>query len=131
MVFVNPETSYMKRFQEFLAKKYRLAVDAWGADDKSVRHIYDPIVEMIKEAVPDESFRKLYPPIWSLEERVTRISRTIMVAEYLVKEWADMFKGLDQDALDELAKSFAFENCLHRDSLNKILTDNATLVKDA
>jgi hypothetical protein len=127
MVFVNPDTPYRKRFQDFLLKKYRLGVDAWGTDDKNVRHIYEPIIELIKKSVPDESFRKLYPPIWSLEERVTRISRTMLVAEYLVREWAELFKGLNEKELEELAKSFAFENCGKRDELNKILQENAAL----
>jgi len=125
MVFVKPDTPYRKRFQDFLLKKYRLAVDAWGADDKAVKHIYDPIIELIKQSVPDESFRKLYPPIWSLEERVTRISRTMLVAEYLVKEWAELFKGLDEQELEDLARSFAFENCGKRDELNRILQEPA------
>ncbi|KAK7460661.1 Endo-1,4-beta-xylanase 5 [Stygiomarasmius scandens] len=125
MVFVKPDTPYRKRFQDFLLKKYRLAVDAWGADDKAVKHIYEPITELIKQSVPNESFRKLYPPIWSLEERVTRISRTMLVAEYLVKEWAELFKGLDEQGLEDLARSFAFENCEKRDELDRILQENA------
>ncbi|KAF9050862.1 glycoside hydrolase [Hymenopellis radicata] len=125
MVYVSPDTAYMTRFKDFLAKKHRLAVDAWGADDKHVKHVYDPIVEHIREAVPDESKRKLYPPIWSLEDRVTRITRTILVAEYLVAEWADIFRGLDEEALEELAKSFHFDNCVKREGLNEVLRNNA------
>ncbi len=125
MVYVSPDTAYMTRFKDFVAKKHRLAVDAWGADDKDVKQVYDPIVEHIREVVPDESKRKLYPPIWSLEDRVTRISRTILVAEYLVAEWADIFRGLDEKALEELAKSFHFDNCAKREGLNEVLRNNA------
>ncbi|KAJ7575971.1 glycoside hydrolase family 5 protein [Mycena floridula] len=124
MVHVSESTPYMKLFKPFILKKYRLAVDAWGASDRAVRHIYEPIVQLVKES----SDAKLYPPIWSVDERVTRLSRTILLAEFLVKEWAEMFQGMNEATLDELAKSFLFENCLKRDGLNEILTAHAAEV---
>ncbi|KDQ58101.1 glycoside hydrolase family 5 protein [Jaapia argillacea MUCL 33604] len=126
MVYVSPETPYMELFKDHLARKYRLAVDAWGPDDKYVKHIYDPIVELIKEAVPDEKDRILYPPIWGLEGRVTRLARTMLVAEFMVKEWAEKFKGMGEEELDKLAQSFKFENCLMRDGLNKALMEHGS-----
>lgn len=128
MVYVSPSTPYMQLFQPFLQKKYRLAVDAWGADDKSVRHIYDPLVQHIKDNVPDEAHRELYPfPVWRVEERVTRISRTILLAEFMVKEWAEHFRGMGEDELERLAESFKFENCVERAGLNKVLREHAAL----
>lgn len=123
MVFVDPETPYMKLFSSFLQKKYRLAADAWGADDKSVKHIYDPIVQLIMDNTAPEH-RNLYPPLWSVNERVSRISRTMLVAEYLVQEWAEKFRGLDEEALDGLARSFLFKNCRTREGLNEALKQN-------
>lgn len=121
MVYVSQDTPYMTRFRDFLAKKYRMAVDSWGADDRYVKKIYEPIVGLIKEACPDADTKRLYPPIWSLEERVARYSRQTLVAEYLVGEWASIMKGLDEEGLEELAKSFAFENCVKREGLNDVL----------
>ena len=132
MVHVSHDTPYMKLFQSFLAKKYRLAVDAWGVDDKAVRSIYEPIATLIKEEVllpEDRTSGKspLYPPTWSVDERVARLARTILVAEFLVKEWAQHFVGKDEGDLEELAKSFRFENCVTRDGLNKVLRDHAAI----
>jgi hypothetical protein len=64
-----------------------------------------------------------------MKDRVGRLARSILVAEYLVPEWAAHFKGLSFEQLDELAASFKFENCLKREGLNKILTANAKLVQ--
>jgi len=126
MVYVSRETPYMKLLAAFLAKKHRLAVDSWGADDKDVRHAFDPIVELIVQNVPDEAHRQLYPfPVWSVKERVNRLARSILVAEFLVKEWAEHFRDMDEEQLDELAQSFKFENCLKREGLNKVLTEHA------
>jgi hypothetical protein len=129
MVHVSPETPYMKLFWDsgFLQKKFRLAVDTWGADDKAVKHAYEPIVSLIKEAVPDEKDRQLYPyPLWTVEGRVERLARNMLVAEFLVMEWAEHFVGKTEEELEELAKSFLFENCLKREGLNKVLTEYHT-----
>lgn len=130
MVHTSLETPYMTLFKDFLAKKHRLAVDAWGADASAVEHIYSPLVNLIKQEIPEEN-QKLYPfPVWKLSDRVGRLARIILISEYLVKEWAEHFRGKSEAEIDEIAKSFAFENCHQRDSLNKILSDNATLVKE-
>ncbi|OBZ72766.1 putative glucan 1,3-beta-glucosidase A [Grifola frondosa] len=131
MVHVARSTPYMTLFSAFLAKKQRLAVDAWGADDSHVRSIYQPLIDLIEREVAPEN-RQLYPaPVWKLSDRVGRLARNILVSEFLVKEWAEHFRGKEDAELDELAKSFTFENCVHREGLNKILMDNATLVAEA
>jgi hypothetical protein len=43
-------------------------------------------------------------------------------SEFLVKEWADLFVGVDEGQLKEMAKCFSFENCHKRDGLDNILT---------
>ncbi|KAF9005210.1 glycoside hydrolase [Cyathus striatus] len=125
MVFVRHDTPYMKHFKDFLARKHRLAVDAWGKDDSSVKHIYSPIVQLIRDSVPDETHLKLYPPLWSVDERVTRISRTILVAEFMVMEWAEMFRGMNEGQLEDLARSFSFNSCYKREGLNRVLREHA------
>lgn len=131
MVYVSTKSPYMTRFASFLAKKHRLAIDAWGADTSDVEHVYKPLLDHILEEIP-EKYRDLYPaPVWNLSGRVGRLARNILVAEFLVKEWAEHFIGLDKKELDELAKSFLYESCEKREGLNQILMDNAKLVKDA
>ncbi len=41
------------------------------------------------------------------------------MSEYLGWEFAELFKGKSEDELEELAKSFAFENCVERDGFEK------------
>jgi hypothetical protein len=125
MVHVKLDTPYMTLLKDFLAKKHRMAVDGWGADDTAVRHIYQPIVDHIKDEIKSED-QHLYP--WGLQTRVNRLTRAILVSELLVKEWAEHFRGKSEAELDELAKSFSFEHCNLRDGLNKVLSDNASLV---
>ena len=125
MVTVSKSTPYMQHFENFLLRKQHLAVDAWGKDDRYVKQVYQPIVDHINASVADETYTKLYPPLWTVDERTTRICRTMLMAEFMVNEWAEAFRGLDEAALEDLAKSFAFENCVQRDELNKALRANA------
>ncbi|KAF7760869.1 CAZyme family GH5 [Agaricus bisporus var. burnettii] len=129
MVHTSLDTPYMQLFKDFLAKKHRLATDAWGADDSAVRSAYQPLIDLITKEVSDQ-YRQIYPaPVWKFTDRVGRLSRNILVAEFLVKEWADHFVGKSEAEIDAIAASFKFENCLKRDGLNAILTANAKLVK--
>ena len=126
MVYVSRETTYRQHSSDFLAKKYRLATDSWGADDKYVRDVYQPIVQLIKDNVPKEEHRRMYPyPVWTVEGRVARLARCMLIGEFLVKEWADQFKGMSEEQLDKLAESFKFENCVKREGLNKVLREHA------
>ena len=125
MVHVSLSTPYMQHFKDFLRRKHCLAIDAWGQDDTNVKHIYQPIVDHIKDSVIDESHLHLFPPKWTFQERTTRLCRTMLVAELMVMEWAEAFRGLDEDRLEELARSFAFENCVERQGLNEVLREYA------
>jgi hypothetical protein len=129
MVHVGLETPYMKRFKKFLLKKHTLAVDAWGADITGVKDTQLMMEKFIKDSVPDESHRQLYPaPVWTFSDRIGRIYRNIMLAEFLVAEWAEHFRGLNEEELDELAGSFRFENCSKREGLNEVLREHHRIV---
>ncbi|OJT05874.1 hypothetical protein TRAPUB_3287 [Trametes pubescens] len=126
MVYVSQDTPYMQLFKDLLQKKYRLAVDSWGGDDKFVRGIYGPIVKLIEDNVPNEEHRKLYPyPVWTVEGRVARIARNTLIGEFLVMEWAEHFRGMSEEQLERIAESFKFENCMKREGLNKVLREHA------
>ncbi len=126
MVYISQSTPYFQLFEKFLAKKHRLAVDAWGADDSVVKDVYDPLLKLIVDEI-DPKYRNLYPyPVWKLSDRVGRLARNILVTEFLVKEWADHFIGHDsEEELEKIAASFKYENCVKREGLNNILTENA------
>ncbi|PPQ72122.1 hypothetical protein CVT26_006862 [Gymnopilus dilepis] len=122
MVYTSLDTPYLTLFKDFLAKKHRLAADAWGADDTAVKHVYQPLLDHILSVVP-EQYQNIYP--WSPARRLSRLTRDILVSEFLVKEWADHFVGKSEAELDELAKSFRFQNCVKREELNAILSADA------
>jgi len=126
MIYSSPESAYSKLFEKFLAKKHYMAIDTWGTDDSHVKHIYEPLENFIKTNI-DEKYQKLYPSNWTLKRRVAELSRHILVADFLVDEWAEHFLDKSYDELDELARSFSFENCVQRDELNRILKEFSSI----
>lgn len=126
MIYSSPESAYSKLFEKFLAKKHYLAIDTWGTDDSHVKHIYEPLENFIKTNI-DEKYQKLYPSNWTLKRRVAELSRHILVADFLVDEWAEHFLDKSYDELDELARSFSFENCVQRGELNRILKEFSSI----
>ncbi len=61
MVYASPSSPYMQLLAPFLAKKKRLGVDKWGRDDTYVKHIYEPLIQHLKEEIPEKYQRKRYP----------------------------------------------------------------------
>lgn len=120
MVYSSPNSAYSRLLDGFLEKKQRMGIDTWGTDEKYVKDIYEPIEKLIKDNVA-EKHQRLYPPHWGIKKRVAELGRHILVAEYLVDEWAELFQGKSMAELDELAASFSFENCVQREELNNIL----------
>ncbi|EPS45290.1 hypothetical protein H072_719 [Dactylellina haptotyla CBS 200.50] len=121
MVYVSQDTPYMKLLQPFLAKKQKLAIDSWGTNEKDVNYIMEPFRKLIEDNI-DPKYRNLYPyPVIPWESRTSKLALNIVIAEFMVQEWADYFKDKSFEELDEIAASFKWENCVQRESLNKAL----------
>ena len=45
----------------------------------------------------------------------------MLLAEPLVEEFAELFRDVTMDDIDELMRSFQFENCARREGLAEIL----------
>jgi hypothetical protein len=127
MVYVNPESPYMRLIQGFVEKKQKLGLDFWGVADKSGidNEVYGPFISKLKQSIPEHLLKKKYPKIWTFDRQVERAIREILVSEYLGHEMAELFAGKSEEELEELAASFALENCVTRDELNDILTQDA------
>ncbi|KAK7203833.1 glycoside hydrolase family 5 protein [Myxozyma melibiosi] len=126
LVSVSPDSPWYKKFGDFIEKKKRLGADFWGAHpDPSSDALYDALAEHFKKEIPEKFHKKMYPPLWDIKRQITRVSREIVLSSYLCYEYADLFTGLTEPELDELAKSFCIENCVKRDLLNKFLAEDA------
>ncbi|CAI6088562.1 unnamed protein product [Clonostachys chloroleuca] len=126
MTYVDPESPYMKLIQPFVDKKKSLGLDFWGVENKDeVQPIYGPFFESLKSMVDPKFHNARYPKIWTFERHFERVIRECLLSEYVSRELAELFRGKTRDELEELASSFALDNCKMRDELNEILRRDA------
>jgi endoglucanase len=113
----NATTPYMKLVSAFIAKKDSLGADAWGSTDKNIRQVMEPLEELFKREFP------CYDPYPKGQQgEINLMVRHLLIAEALVPEYCNLFKGLSDEELTVLARSFRFENYVKRKRLEKILT---------
>lgn len=121
LVYASPESEYMKRLEPFTAKKRRLGVDSWGSTDAGVRHILDPIEKLFDEEFPD-----FQPYPWGARRWIHGHIRHVMLAEAMVDEYAEAFRGITPEHAAELASTFRLSNCVVREELATILRESSS-----
>jgi aryl-phospho-beta-D-glucosidase BglC (GH1 family) len=113
----NANTPYMKLVAGFLSRKDSLGADAWGSTDKNIRQVIAPLEELFKKEFPG------YDPYPRGQQReIALMVRNILIADALVPEYCNLFKGLSDEQLVALARSFRFENYVKRTRLEDILS---------
>jgi endoglucanase len=113
---VRPESAYMQRFGDFVEQKRRLGADQWGSDGEGPAEVTRPVQELVARECPNFD-----PYPWGRFDFVRTLLLNILVAQPLAYEYAERFKGLDDDQLRALAESFAWSRCAVREPLLKQL----------
>jgi endoglucanase len=113
----NDNTPYMKLVSAFLLRKDSLGADRWGSTDKDIRQVISPIEELFKN-----EFKDYDPYPQGQQGQINLLVRHILIAEALVPEYCNLFRDLSEDQVVALAKSFSFENYVHRKRLEDIMT---------
>jgi hypothetical protein len=130
MVFADPKSKYMRTIESWLAKKRKLNLDAWGRyPSQEVEAALGPLIAFIDANAPEAT--KTYPTVWNTDRHINRTVLQTFVAQSFNMEFARLFEGMSLEELDECAKSFAFENCVQRKGLNKIMSEHAAGVAHA
>jgi endoglucanase len=95
-------------------------VDAWGGTDAKIRHLMGPLEELFAEEYPD------YNPFpFGAEREIELLVRNILLAEPMLPEYGELFRGMDEVEIDTMMRSFSFENCVRREELASILSEHA------
>lgn len=128
MVYTDPEGPWMKTIQPFLEKKKRYQLDAWGKyPSKEIDDLFAPLAKFIDTACPEAT--NTYPTTWPTRTHLARNVIETFMAQAFSMEFANLFKDMSKDQLDELLQSFKFSQCKQREGLNKIMSDHAALHK--
>jgi endoglucanase len=124
LVEVRRDSAYQKRFSALIAKKRRLGVDAWGSTHAELPEVIEPLHALIAREFPTWS-----PYPWGAREATDLLVRHILLAQAMLGEYAERFRGLSDDELDELADSFALEHCRRRGRLCEIIASRVSAVE--
>jgi hypothetical protein len=116
VVHTDPESPYMRRFGDFIAKKARLGVDSWGSTDAELPEIFEPLHALIAD-----EFASWSPYPWNPRSSTDDLVRHLLLAQAMLPEYAERFRGLDDAELDALAGSFRLANCVRRSRLCDLL----------
>jgi hypothetical protein len=101
-------------------KKARLGVDARGGTDAKIRHVMEPLDRLFAEEYPDHE-----PFPFGTQREIEFLVRNILLAEPMVREYAELVRGMDEAGIDDLMRSFRFENCARREELASLLAEDA------
>ncbi|TDD08810.1 glycoside hydrolase family 5 protein [Nonomuraea deserti] len=110
---------YLDRFGDFIAKKRRLGVDRWGSTMEESADVLAPLHTLIETEFPGW---EPYP--WGARYQTDDLIRHILMAQALLPEYAELFRGLDDGELTALADSFLLDRCVRRRPLLDLLSDN-------
>jgi hypothetical protein len=119
VVHTDPDSAYMQRFGDLIAKKKRLGIDAWGSTHAEIPEVVEPVHELIAREFPDW---RPYP--WGARETTDLFVRWLLFAQAMLPEYAERFRGLSDDELDALADSFGLASCVRRARLCEILASS-------
>jgi Cellulase (glycosyl hydrolase family 5) len=126
MVYADPESPWMKLIGPFLEKKKELQLDMWGKyPSEEADAVMKPLTAWIEKACP--SMKTKYPSYWGTLRHLDRAVLHCLLADQLQMEFAELFRDKSMEELEVLVKSFHFDQCVQRETLNKMMSDKARM----
>ncbi|MFI7451888.1 glycoside hydrolase family 5 protein [Nonomuraea sp. NPDC049714] len=116
---VHASGPYLERFGAFIDKKRRLGADRWGSTMEEAGDRLSPLHTLVETEFPGWN-----PYPWGARYQTDDLIRHILIAQALLPEYAELFRGLDDSELLALADSFALEGCVRRQPLLDLLAAN-------
>ncbi|KAJ5760024.1 hypothetical protein N7520_007180 [Penicillium odoratum] len=124
MIYTNPQSKWNQTIRPFLEKKRAIWIDKWGHQHvPEAEAALKPLLDWIDRVSP--SAKDTYPTPWNTELHVTRNVLYTFLAASFTDEFAALFHGMEERELEELARSFHFDECVQRDGLNQILKEHS------
>lgn len=120
MIRSAPASAWDKLTGAFARRKAELQLDS--ASMSTNPEVYGPIEGLaawVDRVSP--SARLTYPGNWDTRMHLLRRTLHTFVADSMCAEFAELFRGKSLEQLDELARSFSFEECVQREELNRVL----------
>ena len=124
MVSAAPDSPWITRLAPLLEQKRSLGADRWGVGSGRMAPVIADIENMFRQESPSYE-----PWPFGLRWLLVRTVRNITVSEMLLPRFGELFEGVDEEEIERLVGSFAFEACTTRpevdSTLRRVLTPQA------
>ena len=123
IIHTSSDSAWNRLVRAFAQKKIDLRLD--GVTMCPNPAIDEPINALVAwvDSVPPTA-TMVYPSNWDTKSHILRRTFFTFLADTFCEEFAELFRGKSFEELDELASSFSFESCVHRDELTRVLREN-------
>jgi len=124
MLHTNPKSKWNTTIAPFLEKKTELRLDAWGVHPSAESEAaLNPLVSWVEKVCPQA--KDAYPGPWGLERHLLRNVHQTFLSGMMSDEFAELFRGMSMQDLEECARSFHYDECVQREGLNRALREHA------
>jgi endoglucanase len=117
LLFSDPESEWMRRTRPVRDIKTALRCDSWiERHETRVTSLAQQIADYASAVVSDR------PGDWqNLDEAMRFAICDGVLSQRLVPAFAEQFRGMDEAEIDRMMQSFAFENCIQREGLARVV----------
>jgi endoglucanase len=119
LVYANPESEWMRRTKPVREIKTALRCDSWiERHEAPIAALIQQIAEHASTVVADQ------PGSWSgLDEALRFAICDGLLSGMLLPAFAEQFRGMSEDEIDQMMQSFAFRNCVQREGLVQLIRE--------
>lgn len=117
VVYVDPESEWMRRTLPVREKKEKLRCDIFSAmDGGEVGLLLDQLINVVRRVCQNDHL-----DYGRFQWRLNRAIHGILLSEFLLPLCAEQFRNMSKKEIDNMMQSFAFKNCIQRVGLVDIL----------
>lgn len=119
LVYVRQDSEWMKRTHKGRLLKKRIGCDFWTQDSQLTHRIRRDVIKGLKRELKDNKL-----PYQEFDKRLNMTLGGVLFSEFILPIYAAQFKGMSDDEIDRMMKSFHFENCIRRKGLEQIIRNH-------
>ena len=115
LVYVRQDSEWMKRTQKIRLIKKKIGCDSWAQDSRFMLKLREFAIKGLKRELKDDKLQ--------YNEFDVRLNKAIggAFSEFILPLYAAQFKGMSDDEIDRMMKSFHFKNCIRRKGLEQVI----------
>ena len=116
LVYVRQNSEWMKRTQKVRLIKKRIGCDSWAQGSQLMGRLCQSVIRGLKKELKDEKL-----PYTEFENKLNKTLGGMLFSEFIMQLYAAQFKGMSNDEIERMMKSFSWEKCIRREGLEQVI----------